>query len=197
MQNGSWTLFLFGLVWWDFRSWNEVFLPKKGASSVGMWRGITPRAEKRLEVASHAAPTLRGQWVVWDHTQQPRALTLSPRGDPASHACVWWTVYTGWAADAPAPWRGPVSQQWSCLGAEGGRSREMDVSGWTQGPRLEACGWREAPEGSGGEPNAGSSPFLMGSRRASLLGQLPLPIPLSASAVSRGSPPPGRAPRAV
>ena len=64
-------------------------------------------------------------------------------------------------------------------------------------PRLEACGWKEAPEGSGGESNAGSSPFFMGSRRASPLGQLPLPIPLSASAISLGPPALRQAPRAI
>lgn len=102
--------------------------------------------------------------------------------------CVRWTVCTGWATDAQAPWRRPVSQQWSSLGAaELGTSGAGSVRGThldeRRAPRLEAYGWREAPEGSGGESNTGSGPFLTGSRWASPLGQLPLPIPLSASAV--------------
>lgn len=48
-----------------------------------------------------------------------------PHGDSASRAlcvpCARWTVYTGWAIDAQAPWWGPLSQQWSSLGAEGVR----------------------------------------------------------------------------
>lgn len=61
LRHAEWRVntFLFGLVWWDFRSWNEAVLLKKGTSSVGMWRGITPWAEKGSEGAPHAAPTQR------------------------------------------------------------------------------------------------------------------------------------------
>ena len=61
LRHAEWRMntFLFGLVWWDFRSWNEAVLLKKGTSSVGMWRGITPWAEKGSEGTLHAAPTLQ------------------------------------------------------------------------------------------------------------------------------------------